>query len=233
MNKFQLSVAALLFATQAGIAQTIYEAQYAGQPIKLVIPKGYCVIPRNDPLGELHYELQEQGNKDRNMVAVLFSDCAEWSRRQADNSYLLRRHGNYLFQLTKANEALLPSGTTRSDLVKVYVDYEARAIGVERAADVVKHLSAKLKGSSLAPAFSSPLNLGLIDFNSDAAFFGSGMTFTYPTGPVRTVGVTAATTARRVPLTINLYSSSPAADPFGPMLAAQKDLVRRVIDANE
>ena len=43
--------------------------------------------------------LQEDGNKGHNVVAVLFADCGEWAKRQADNSYLLRHHGNYLFQL--------------------------------------------------------------------------------------------------------------------------------------
>lgn len=224
----------LLVGLQAA-GQTFVRAPFGDAVVSLVIPKGYCVISRDDVLGRLHYKLQEEGNSGRNKVAILFSDCGEWAKRKADNSYLLRHHGNYLFQLTGGNELLLPTDATRVDLIEVYTNAEIKNSGSNIVRDgITEHLKEKLKAARVpGPSVVGSVNLGMIDRNSEAAFIGVGATLMYPSGPVRFVGVSAATTTRRTPVTINLYGTPETGNPFGKLLAQQKKLVSAFIAANE
>lgn len=225
---------AVSFAIQAS-GQTAVTANFAGVEVALVIPAGYCAIDRADEIGQQYYQLQEHGNSGRNKVAILFSDCNEWAKRKANPSYLLRRHGNYLFQLTRGQEMLLPVEMTRANLVKIYADYELKNAGSNVARDgLTKHLNEKLKSAAVpAPEFAGSVNLGMIDQNADAAFMGLGATLIYPSGPYRFVGVTAATTTRRVPITLNLYNSAEGGNPFNDLLIQQKKIIRAVIAQNE
>jgi hypothetical protein len=233
MNKIVLLLIGSLWITFPAQAQTFVNARFGTSQVRLVIPKGYCVIDRNDSLGSLHYKMQADGNKGRNSVALLFADCGEWAKRKADNSYLLRHHGNYLFQLTNSQELLLPETTTRADLIQIYTDYELKSAGV-RQENLTKFLEEKLKtGSVKGSSLNSQVNFGMIDKNSLAFFSGSGATLRYPNEVLRINGVTAATLTRQVPISINLYGSDGGQRPFDGLLAQQKDLVRLLISVNE
>lgn len=227
-------LAGLLLAAGAA-AQTNVNAPFAGATVALVIPEGHCVIPREDPLGALHYKLQEEGNSKRNAVAILFANCSEWARRKANPALLLQHHGSYLFQLTAGEERLLPATATRADLIQVYLDYELKNAGSSgRNQDLTKHLKEKLAQSSVpSPEVQGNLNLGLIDRDDRAAYMGVGGSLVYEGRPVRFVGVVAATTVRHAPVSINLYGPAGNPNPFGNMLALQKGLVRKFISANE
>ena len=218
-------------------ADTIVSASFGGAEVRLVIPKGYCAIDRTDPLGAIHYKMQDEGNKGKNAVGLLFADCAEWAKRQADNSYLLKHHGSYLFQLTNGQELLLPITATRDDLIKIYVDYELKKaelpIGA-RDQDLMKILKEKLATSSInGPTLNSPINYGMIDKNTQAVFLGGGMNLQYPEDVVRVNFVTAATLVRRVSLSINLYGPNVVQKPFSDLLVQQKSLVKNLVAANE
>lgn len=232
-NRIILALLGWALAVPPSHAQSFVEVQFAEASVRLIIPKGYCPISRTDPLGALHYQLQEQGNAGRNSVALLFSDCAEWASRKADPSYLLQRHGNYLFQLTNGRESLLPAGTTRAELIKVYTDHELKDSGGQ-AARIQTYLQEKLASVEIAPVFKGQMNIGMIDRDANAVFMGTGATIEYPTGTVRVIGVTAATTTRRIPLTLNLYGPIPQSKgPFSELLNQQKALVSNLISANE
>lgn len=234
-NKFVkiLVNVAVCASTAAASAQTITTIKFADTAVNLVVPKGYCIIPRDDELGALHYKLQEDGNKGQNKVAILFADCREWVQRKKNPSLLLQHHGNYLFQLIQGEERLLPAATTRADLVKNYVDYELKSNGSGHQ-DLAERIRQKLAKSSVASTvLQGNLNLGLIDRDERGAFFGVGGSYVYEGKPVRFVGVIGATTTRSVPITINLYGPSGAANPFRELLAQQKDTVRQIIAANE
>lgn len=234
MTKTILLAFSLLVGFQAA-AQTVVKARFGDAEVSLVIPKGYCVISRDDELGAQHYQLQDDGNAGRNKVAVLFADCGDWAKRKADNSYLLRRHGNYLFQLTRGQELLLPVQTTRADLIDVFMKAEVKKLGGNADADrLTEHLKEKLRTAKVpGPSVAGSVNLGMIDKNSEAVFFGVGATLVYPSGPFRFVGVYAATTTRRAILSINLYSTPETGNPFAELLAQQKNLVSALIAANE
>ncbi len=224
---------AVCASTAVASAQTLTASKFSDAAVNLVIPKGHCIIPRDDELGALHYKLQEDGNQGRNKVAILFADCREWAQRKKNPSLLLQHHGNYLFQLTQGQELLLPSTTTRVDLVKIYVDYELKSNGSGHQ-DIAERIRQKLANSSVATAtLRGNLNIGLIDRDERGAFMGVGGTFVYEGKPVRFVGVVGATTTRSVPITINLYGPSGKGNPFRELLAQQKDMVRQVIAANE
>ncbi|TWO71456.1 hypothetical protein FN976_11105 [Caenimonas sedimenti] len=217
----------------AALAQNTVAAKFAGATVNLVIPKGHCVIPREDQLGALHYKLQEDGNQGRNQVAILFADCAEWAQRKANPALLLNHHGNYLFQLTQGQERLLPVTATRADIVKIYLDHELKSGGANNQ-DISERLKEKIAKSSVpSPELQGNVNLGLIDRDERAAYMGVGGTFNYDGKPVRFVGVTGATTTRAVPTTINLYGPAASGNPFRELLAQQRELVRRFVAANE
>lgn len=228
-----LAATATLLAATSTFAQSTVVATFAGQEINLVIPKGYCVIPRDDVIGREHYELQEKANKGHNVVGVLFSDCAEWRQRQTDGR-ILRHHGNYLFQMSRGQEVLGSSSFSRADLIQVYVDHEKKTNGTGAAgakiADVARE---RLKTASKdALTLKGPANFGMVDRNEDAAFMAIGATVQNEAGSYRFVGVVAATLAHHAPVTINLYSPPDRKDPFGPLLRQQKALVRTFLSAN-
>lgn len=224
---------AVCSSAAVAFAQTLTTTKFADAAVNLVIPKGHCIIPRDDELGALHYKLQEDGNQGRNKVAILFANCREWAQRKKNPSLLLYNHGGYLFQLTQGQERLLPATTTRADLVKIYVDYELKSDGSGRK-DIAERIRQKLANSSVAsPELLGNLNIGLIDRDERGAFTGVGGTFVYDGKPVRFVGVVGATTTRSVPITINLYGPSGKGNPFRELLIQQKDTVRQVIAANE
>ena len=217
---------AVCASAAVAFAQTLTTTKFLDAAVNLVIPKGHCIIPRDDELGALHYKLQEDGNQGRNKVAILFADCREWAQRKKNPSLLLQHHGNYLFQLTQGQERLLPATTTRADLVKIYVDYELKSNGSGRQ-DIAEHIRQKLAKSSIAsPSLLGNLNFGLIDRDERGAFMGVGGTFVYEGKPIRFVGVVSATTTRSVPITINLYGPSGKGNPFQELLAQQKDTLR-------
>jgi hypothetical protein len=229
---FGLLLVSILFSPPSH-SQSFTESKFGPASIRLVIPKGYCKINRDDPLGALHYQLQERGNAGKNAVAILFSDCAEWAKRKADPAYVLQRHGNYLFQLTNGEEALLPPRITRADVIKIYTDYELKR-DPATAGRLRDHLQEKLAGLEFAPNFKGHMNHGMIDADAVAVYLGTGSTLEYPTGTVRVVGVTAATTTRQIPVTLNLYGPVvQSKSPFGELLVQQKALVRSFIAANE
>ncbi len=224
---------ALCASTVAVFAQTLTSAKFADTTVNLVIPKGHCVIPRDDELGALHYKLQEDGNQGQNKVAILFTDCREWAQRRKNPSLLLQHHGNYLFQLTQGQERLLSATVTRADLVKKYVDYELKSMGSGHS-EISEHIRQKLANSSVVSGtLQGNLNLGLIDTDERGAYMGAGGTFAYEGKPVRFVGVVGATTTRSVPITVNLYGPPGKGNPFRELLAQQKETVRQLIAANE
>jgi hypothetical protein len=102
----------MLFAATSQ-AQTAVKAEFAGQIVNLVIPDGYCVVPQDTKRGKPFYDLQTKGNIGVNIVGVIFADCEEWKHRVADDSYVMNRTGNYLFQLTDGKQTLVPQGITR------------------------------------------------------------------------------------------------------------------------
>ncbi|MDO9114944.1 MAG: hypothetical protein Q7U63_14265 [Polaromonas sp.] len=213
-------------------AQTVATARFANVSVSLIIPKGYCVIPREDELGAMHYKLQEDGNRGRNQVAIMFADCREWAQRKANPALLLQHHGNYLFQLTQGQERLLPVTVTRGDVIQIYVDHEMKTSGASQ--DITEHVKQKLANSSVSsPSLQGNLNLGLIDRDERAAYMGVGGTFSYEGMFVRFVGVTGATATRAVPTTINLYGLAAKGNPFRELLAQQKETVRQFVAANE
>lgn len=224
----------MVFASAAvAAAQSVVTAQFAGTSVNLVIPKGHCIIPRDDELGALHYQLQEDGNRGRNKVAILFADCGEWAKRKANPELLLTNHGNYLFQLTRNQELLLPSTTTRADLVETYVKHELKNRGSSQ--EITELIKQKLASSSVTSAtVKGNFNLGLIDRDEQrGAYMGVGGTFVYEGRPVRFVGVSAVTIARAVPVAINLYGPAAKGNPFQDLLVKQKDNLRQFIAANE
>lgn len=228
----------LLLALLVGIvgnvhAQTYVTASYGGQQLNLVIPRGYCVIDRKDEIGKLHYKLQEEGNAGRNAVQVLFSDCKEWAKRQGDPSYILKRHGSYLFQLTGGEELLLPVSLDYAEFIKIYTDDELKR-SAGKGLNLTKVLEDKISRATVdAPALNSQVNYGLIDTSDKAVFLGIGATLQYPEELVRVTGVVAATLVKRVPLTINLYDSTKGKTaPFKSLLTQQKDLVSKLLAAN-
>ena len=235
MTKFSITILvhiAICVSTSAVFAQSFTTAKFADTDMKLVIPKGYCVIPRDDELGALHYKLQEDGNKGKNKVAILFADCREWAQRKKNPAILLQHHGNYLFQLTQGEERLLPATTTRAELVKIFVDHELKSHG-SNGKDIAEIIRQRLANSSVAAAvIQDNLNLGLIDRDERAAFVGMGGTYVYEGRPVRFVGVLAATITRRASVTVNLYGPSGKGNPFSELLAQQKDTVRQLIASN-
>lgn len=236
MSKIFLKIVvsvAICASTPAAFSQTLTTAKFADVAVNLVIPKGHCIIPRDDELGALHYKLQEDGNKGLNKVAILFADCREWAQRKKNPSLLLQHHGNYLFQLTQGQERLLPVNTTRADIVKVFVDQELKSHG-SGSQDIAERIRQKLANSSVATgALQGNLNLGLIDRDERGAFVGVGGTIVYEGKPLRLVGVLGATTTRSVPISINLYGPPPKGNPFRELLDQQKDTVRQLIAANE
>lgn len=216
----------------APFAQTIATAKFADTSVNLVIPKGHCVIPRDDELGALHYKMQEDGNRDRNKVAILYANCREWAQRRANPALLLQNHGSYLFQLTQGQELLLPAATTRADVVQIYVDHEIKTRGGSQ--DITARLKEKLTNSSVpTPSLQGNVNLGLIDRDELGAYIGVGGTLVYEGKPARFVGVVGATTTRSVPVSINLYGPAAKGNPFRELLARQKEMVRQFVAANE
>ncbi len=228
-----------LFALLVGFicpayAQTSLPSSFGGQPLNLVIPKGYCVIDRKDEIGALHYTLQEKGNIGRNTVAMLFADCKEWARRQTDSSYILKKHGSYLFQLTKGDVLLLPRNFTRADLIKAYVDSDSKRSAMGEP-EFTKELKDRLARATVdTPTLNGSVNYGLIDKNEYAVFWGIGSTFQYPGEVVRVTGVVAATLVKQVKVSINLYDSTKGQSaPFKHLLEQQKDLTTRLLLANQ
>lgn len=225
-------VAIAVGASAAAAAQTVVTAKFADASVRLVIPKGHCVIPREDELGALHYKLQEDGNRDSNKVAILFADCREWAQRKANPALPLQNHGNYLFQLTQGQERMLPAAVTRADVIQMYVDHEIKTGGGSQ--DITARLKQKLANSSVpTPSLQGNVNLGLIDRDKNGAYIGVGGTFIYEGKPVRFVGVVGATTTRSVPATINLYGPAAKGSPFRELLARQKEMVSLFVAANE
>ena len=117
---FPVVIAAVLAACPAlAVAQAqsqtdkIVTRTFAGKPVRLVIPAGFCLIDRDSPSGRRFYQLQEELNRGTNVVGAIFADCKEWAQRQATPSYRIRRYGAYLFQLTGGKEVLFPSQVTR------------------------------------------------------------------------------------------------------------------------
>lgn len=216
--------------------EKIVLSNFAGKTVKLFIPRGYCVIERDSPLGALHYQMQADGNKGKNTVAVLFADCKEWTTRLADNSYRLRHHGSYLFQLTQGEEQLVPFIYSREDYIQNSLAQELRSQGVDPKAsrDEIDNLVKKrLKESNVrAPSISGPTNLGLIYNNEQALFYAVGMTLEYPNETPRISGVFAATLVAQVPTTINLYADYDSKDNFSRLLAQQKKNVASLLAAN-
>jgi len=219
------------FATAAS-AQSLVTVRFAEISVNLVIPKGHCVIPRDDELGALHYKLQEEGNRGRSKVAVLFSDCKEWLSRRANPALLLQNHGNYLLQLTEERELLLPPAVTRADVVQIYIDYEKKKLGAN--GDLSETIKKRLADSTVpGPSIEGPVNIGLIDHDTRAAYLGVGSTMNYEGRLVRVVGVVGATAIRSVPTTLNLYGPSTQGNPFRALLSQQKALVQQLVAANE
>lgn len=224
---------AVCASTAAAFAQTLTTTKLADTAVNLVIPKGHCIIPRDDELGALHYKLQEDGNKGQNKVAILFADCREWAQRKKNPSLLLHHHGNYLFQLIQGQERLLPPAISRAELVKIYVDHDLKS-NVSDHKDLAERARRNLASSSVPSApIQGNVNLGLIDWDGSAAYMGVGITFVYEGKPVRSIGVVGATTTRSVPITINLYGPPRKGNPFRELLAQQKEMVRQLIAANE
>lgn len=228
----------LLLALLVGIvgnvqAQTYVAASYGGQQLNLVIPRGYCVIDRKDEIGKLHYKMQEEANVGRNAVQVLFSDCKEWAKRQSDPSYLLKRHGSYLFQLTRGEELLIPVTLGYAEFIKIYTDHELKR-NAGKGVNLTKAMEDTLSRATVdAPALNSPVNYGLIDTSDKAVFFGFGATLQYPEELVRVTGVIAATLVKRVQVSINLYDSTKGKTaPFKSLLTQQKELVSKLLAAN-
>lgn len=213
-------------------AQTTVPVKYADTTLNLVIPKGHCIIPREDELGSLHYKLQEDGNRGSSKVAVLFADCREWASRRANPALLLQNHGNYLLQLTGGRELLLPPSTTRSDVVQIYVEHEKKKLGSNE--DLSERIRKKFADSTVtAPALEGNVNVGLIDTDDRAAYLGVGGTMNYEGKLVRVVGVIGATSIRSVPTTLNLYGPSTQGNPFRALLSQQKVLIQQLVAANE
>lgn len=227
-----LVVIAAAASAAAAVAQTVVTAKFADASVNLVVPKGHCVIPREDELGALHYKLQEDGNRDSNKVAILFADCREWAQRKANPALLLQNHGNYLFQLTQGQERMLPAAITRADVIQMYVDHEVKTGGGSQ--DITARLKQRLANASVpAPSIQGNVNLGLINWDKNAAYIGVGATAVYEGKPFRFVGVVGATSTRSVPATINLYGPATKGNPFRELLAKQKENVRQFVAANE
>ena len=229
MTPFKIKMATFsLVATlaTAASAQSLVTARFADISVNLVIPKGHCVIPRDDELGVLHYKLQEDGNRGRSKVAILFADCKEWSNRQANPALLLKNHGNYLLQLTEGRELLLPPTVSRSDVVQIYLDHEKKKLGAKD--DLSEIIKKRLADSTVtAPSIEGSVNVGLIDHDSRAAYLGVGSTMNYEGTLVRVIGVTGATAIRAVPTTINLYGPAAQGNPFrGDLRFGANDPVR-------
>lgn len=216
-------------------AQVVTET-YAGVPIRLVIPQGYCAIRRDDPLGALSYQFQEEGNKGSNRVALLFSDCKEWAKRVANNSYRVRNHGSYLFQFVRKQEQLAPESYTLEKYIADGLTNSLKTDGITSEssnAKITEAIKKRLEASTIAaPTFDSPLNLGLIDRNDQALFFGLGMTVKYPNEAPRINGVTAMTLVKQVPVSINIYSDHNPKTSFNKLLMQQREVVRKFFDAN-
>jgi hypothetical protein len=222
-----LFMALLLVATQDVFAQAgrVIQRSFGGQPINLVIPSGYCVIGRNHPIGKLEYELQDHGNKGKSVVATLFADCKEWATRQVNPSYRIRHHGNYLFQMTKGQEWLVPSILTRKDMVDAMLAHELSSAGLGKTATqdaISKYMKDKLATSNQKTPESSNLNLGIIDSTDQAVFVGSQITLKYPTESPRVAGVMAMMLVSRVFVNLNLYADGVGISTFATLLAQQK-----------
>jgi hypothetical protein len=228
-----------IFAAQHAVGQSeqIVSEAYAGTNIKLVVPQGYCAIKRDDPLGAIHYQYQEDGNKERNIVALLFADCKEWAKRVADNSFRLKHHGSYLFQLKQKQEQLLPISITLGRFLSDLSASALKADGITSEisnAKMTEIIKKKFENSAISgPTLNSPLNLGLIDKNDEAVFLGLGLTVKYPDETPRINAVTAMTMIKQVPVSINLYSDHNSKENFNKLLSMQKAAARRLHEINQ
>ena len=227
----------LLVGSQIGFGQPSNSASrsFAGVDVILPIPKGYCLIERDDPLGALHYQLQDDGNQGRNIVAVLFADCAEWARKKTDNSYRVRKRGSYLFILPKGEEKLLPLTYTRQKLVQGLVESEMskQTFSSSKMRDeITKYVDDKLKSARIqVPTLASELNMGIIGISDYAVFMGVAMKVNYPNESSRITSVAAITAVNRVLISMNLYADY-SDTIFDVSLASQKLNIAALIAAN-
>jgi hypothetical protein len=233
MVNLLVSIVACLLACNA-FAQSTAKATFSSVELSLPIPPGYCVIPREDPLGAAHYKLQEDRNSGQNKVAVLFANCSEWERRLQDHTFL-QQHGSYLLQLTQGQERLLPATLGRAEVIQVYVEHELKnnVNPAERGRDLADRVRARLVASEKnAPTLQGSVNVGMIDKSAHAVFLGLGMSFEHQGELHRVVGVVAATSVRRVLVAINLYGPATGQAPFGDLLVQQKELTKQLVELN-
>ncbi len=241
---FPVVIAAVLAACPAlAVAQAqsqtekIVTRTFAGKPVRLVIPAGFCLIDRDSPSGRRFYQLQEELNRGTNVVGAIFADCKEWAQRQATPSYRIRRYGAYLFQLTGGKEVLFPSQVTREAYLREIsrLESDRTSLGSETSKDELSRKLANGLATATVETASSVerLNLGLIALNDYAAFHGISMTVKYsPESPRISTVVAMTSLDNGVPASINLTADYDPKDVFKRLLNQQERNAQRLVEEN-
>lgn len=222
-----------LFGSTAA-ATNLSTVVYAGKEFYLPIPAGYCAIPKNDPQGHPYYEIQEQLSDGARWVALIFSNCAEWAKRQRDPSYRIRHIGNFSFIKVKKQAYLFPPFRTRAEYIQSLV---AEQIPKDPATgkDWEQSTNEKLRKLILeteSPTGLSSLNIGIVHTNMDAVFYGVTATVHYPDENVRVIGIGAVTLLNRAAIVINLSNDYSRDHGVLKLLETQKQNVAALIAAN-
>jgi hypothetical protein len=227
------------------LAQTrTVSATFGGATVNLVIPKGYCAMPRDAPVGVLYYRLLEARFRGDRVVPLIFMDCAQWTQRQADPLHPGQDHyGAYLLELTNGLEQLVAPTNTRAKRVQDFISAKIRYDG-----GTVEDLEARMKEAREMSAAQirppepsgetpdSPVKFrfeGLLDRDELAVYAGS--TYSVPNAGKtdQGFGVTGVTVVRRVPMHIVMYAPLGPRYPFKQALEQQKELIRKLVEANE
>lgn len=210
-------------------AQSIYKDTLLGQTVSLVIPKGFCVIPRDHPEGKRFYDLQEQGNQGINRVSVLYSDCKEWEMRVRDGSYIIRNHGNYLFPLTNGREVLVAEAYSRRDAVRSY------AMAKDIPSDKIEaNVNRRLAEATVNTGRMGAFNIGPIGYDDDAAYIAGTSLVKYPNEQnARALSVSyAMTVLNKVWVQANRYGAYKNDTQLRKQISDTQELIKALVKAN-
>jgi len=223
----------LLLVTTVASAQkeAIIEEEFDGRSVMLIIPAGFCYIPKD--AGAEMYAIMNRLQNGMNTVAAMFMDCKELAIVARDPGYVVKRHGMYLFNRTNGQEKALPESADRGTFVAKMLEAEMGGRGVESKKDFIStEISKRLLAEKQLGVGVGGINVGIIDHTPDTLYYGMGMTASHAGRDKRVSAVLAMTVLNRVVVNLNLYDDHDPKNGFTRLLAASKQVSAKLDQFN-
>lgn len=215
----------LAIGSAAGAKDT-HIASVLGADVVLPVPKGYCVLNKENPADKAVISSMEQLNAGSNTVLLMFADCKQLTAFRTKGEDLAN-YGSYLAPASRREPLKMPRARFVAEMAKALK--ERKDLTDQAAAEAKRRVKAQDTGTEI----DQTVILGLLHSDDTGAYIGLLQTWQVDgNGKTQQTTVSGLTLVRERVISVNLAAPGHNRDTVNALLAAQRGIVKALIAAN-